>query len=35
MCYTVVVDAGRTKHKPVLEFIDEEIEALFSVNVGP
>lgn len=30
----MVVNAGRTKHKPALEFTDEEIEALFSVNVG-
>lgn len=30
----VVVNAGRTKHKPALDFSDEEIEALFSVNVG-
>lgn len=29
----MVVNAGRTKHKPGLEFTDEEIEALFSVNL--
>lgn len=31
----MVANAGRTKHKPALEFTDEEIEALFSINVGP
>lgn len=29
----MVVNAGRTKHKPALEFTDEELEGLFAVNV--
>ena len=28
-----VVNAGRTKHKPALDFTTEEIEQLWSVNV--
>ena len=30
----MVVNAGRTNHKSALEFTEEEIHALFSVNVG-
>lgn len=30
----MVVNAGRTNHKAALDFSTEEIEALFSVNVG-
>lgn len=30
----IVVNAGRTNHKAALDFTTEEIEALFSVNVG-
>lgn len=30
----MVVNAGRTNHKSALDFTTEEIEALFSVNVG-
>lgn len=30
----MVVNAGRTNHKAALDFTTEEIEALFSVNVG-
>lgn len=30
----IVANAGRTKHKPALEFTDEEIQGLFSVNVS-
>jgi len=29
----MVVNAGRTKHKPALDFTTEEIEQLWSVNV--
>lgn len=29
----IVVNAGRTNHKAALDFTDEEIHALFSVNV--
>ena len=31
----MVVNAGRTNHKSALDFSQEEIEALFSVNVCP
>lgn len=30
----MVVNAGRTNHKSALDFTTEEIESLFSVNVG-
>lgn len=30
----MVVNAGRTNHKAALDFTSEEIEVLFSVNVG-
>lgn len=30
----IVVNAGRTNHKAALDFTTEEIQALFSVNVG-
>jgi NAD(P)-dependent dehydrogenase (short-subunit alcohol dehydrogenase family) len=31
----IVVNAGRTNHKPALDFTQAEIEALFNVNVSP
>ena len=30
----MVCNAGRTKHKPALDFTTEEIEQLWSVNVS-
>lgn len=30
----MVANAGRTKHKPALDFTLEEIDQLWSVNVG-
>lgn len=30
----MVVNAGRTKHKPALDFTTEEIEQLWNVNVS-
>lgn len=31
----MVVNAGRTNHKAALDFTQEDIEALFAVNVSP